>query len=189
MKRLGEAIDAKPGGTTLGWRLYPVIEEITLVGMAWKAEECQEFMYGEDDLIFILTLSEESRCRLAVFFNGDLAKVPKAVEVELIRNSTPRVSSEPFGGWSSCGVQFQDREDATPHFFDVRGYNGRDWSHLFASDGPVAVTGPLVVDVGEDQENNADVSRARLEIHPAQLIRMLPTTDMCTPCAPLPPSK
>jgi hypothetical protein len=184
MKRLAEAADPKPGGTTLGWRLYPVAEEISLAGVVWKADECQAFAYDEGDLYFILTLSPESRCKLAAIFGGNLEKVPKAVEVELIRKSTPKVTTEAFGGWSSCGVEFQDLSDQAPHCFDVRGYNGRDWNHLFAADGFVEVTGPLVVDVGEDQEDNADVSRGRLEIHPARLLRRLEAVDMCTRCEP-----
>jgi len=177
MHRLSEAADSKSGGTTLGWRLYPVAEEIVLTGRVWTADECQAFVPGEGDLYFILTLTEESRDCLKQFFDQKLEDVPQAVEVELIRDSTQSKSVEPFGGWSSCGVRFQDLHDAEPHCFDVRGYNGRDWQHLFEADGFAEVTGALVVDVGEDQENNAEVSRGRLEVHPAGLIRRLSSFD------------
>lgn len=167
-----------------GWvaaRLFSLSNRVTVSGTIRVGSRCKSEQIGDGDLWFYVKLDSQSRQSLARFFDGKLKLVPTEVHVEIIDLCRECSNPPEFHGWESKllseRIRFS-RPGKALGPMNPGGLTSSDWQCLLQNvEWNARITGPLVADLAE-----RTMLKAGLEIHPAEVVELLPTAE--ANCAP-----
>lgn len=158
-----------------GWlasRLFALDDDVEISGNIVSGEEC--FQQGaDDDLVFFIELSPESREMLRKYFSPS-EKAPAYIHVEMIARMPTVNCSAVFKSWREpCGPSRVQFAIGNAQFQPIRAEGDKrqaiDWVAIKSWGGKrVSVKGALVIDTADFQAGAGQV-----EIHPAEYIRLL----------------